>query len=176
MSNNKLGEIVPPAGWKSGTYNGGKYQKVDGSDHETAPPGWPGKPEGVIAIANAIPAMRALSSVNLLKNNISVEQAQELLKIMLSHKNLTTLCGLSGEETELDMSGKMSGAGDAIMLAPEINDNGAMTSLNLALNYVRDDGAKIIAKAIKVTKCSPAIIVVPFLCPSDFSINCCCLL
>jgi hypothetical protein len=29
---------------------------------------------------------------------------------------------------------------------------GAMTSLNLASNYLRADGAKIIAEAIKVTK------------------------
>jgi hypothetical protein len=61
-------------------------------------------------------------------NKIPEEQAQELVKIMQSHKSLTTLCGLSRSETELDMSGKMSGAGDAIMLVPDIIDNGAMSS------------------------------------------------
>ena len=80
--------------------------------------------------------MGALLSANLLKNNIPVEQAQELVKIMQSHKTLTTLCGLSGKETELNMSGKMRGAGDAIMLAPEIIDNGAMTSLDISNNSI----------------------------------------
>jgi hypothetical protein len=51
-----------------------------------------------------------------------------------------------------------------------------MTSLNLASNGLRGEGAKIVAEAIKVTKCTPAIVLVPFSRPSDFSINCCCLL
>ena len=51
-----------------------------------------------------------------------------------------------------------------------------MTSLNLASNSLYAEGAQIIAEAIKVTKCTPAIILAPFSCPSDFSINCCCLL
>ena len=54
--------------------------------------------------------------------------------------------------------------------------SGAMTSLNLASNELGTEGAEIVAEAIKVTKCTPAIILVPFSCPSDFSINCCCLL
>jgi hypothetical protein len=53
---------------------------------------------------------------------------------------------------------------------------GAMTSLNLTSNKLGPEGAKIVADAIKVTKCTPAIILEPFSCPSDFSINCCCLL
>jgi hypothetical protein len=67
-------------------------------------------------------------------------------------------------------------ADDAIVLASELPDKGAMTSLNLASNNLRTEGAKIVAEAIKVIKCTPAIIFVPFSCPSDFSINCCCLL
>jgi hypothetical protein len=63
-----------------------------------------------------------------------------------------------------------------IALASTIKDMGAMTSLNLASNALYAGGAKIVAEAIKVTKCAPAIILAPFSCPSDFSINCCCLL
>jgi hypothetical protein len=51
-----------------------------------------------------------------------------------------------------------------------------MTSLNLASNGLRAEGAKIVAEAIKVTMCTPAIILTPFSCSSDFSINCWCLL
>jgi hypothetical protein len=39
-----------------------------------------------------------------------------------------------GNETELDMSGKMNGAGDAVMLAAEVIDNRAMSKLILRKN------------------------------------------
>jgi hypothetical protein len=63
-----------------------------------------------------------------------------------------------------------------IALANAIPDMGAMTSLNLAKNSMRADGAKHIATAIKVIYCALALILMLFSCPSDFSINCCCLL
>jgi hypothetical protein len=96
--------------------------------------------------------------------------------ILKEHPTLKSLCGNKGDETELNMSGKMWGAGDAIMLVPEIIDNGVMTSLNLASNGLRAGGAKIVAEAIKVTLCTPAISMAPFSSPSGFSNNCCCLL
>jgi hypothetical protein len=43
-----------------------------------------------------------------------------------------------------------------------------MTSLNLASNRLGVEGAKIVAEAIKVTKCTPAIILAPFSCPANF--------
>jgi hypothetical protein len=120
--------------------------------------------------------MRALSCANLLKNGIDADQANALVSILKEHPTLKSLCGNKGDETELDMSGKMNGAGDAIMLVPELINNGAMTSLNLASNYLGSRGAKIVAEAIKVTKCTPAISMAPFSCLSVFSNNCYCLL
>jgi hypothetical protein len=197
---------------------------------------------GIIAIADVI-GEGAISSVNLLLNKIGIDQARALASILKEHPTLKSLCGNKGNETELDMNGKMDGAADAIMLVPEISDNGAMTkldiskcelraeggkalaaglkgnqvmtelnvadnrlgqnvsggryvsdmsgvialadvmpdmgamtSLNLASNRLGAEGAKIVAEAIKVTICTPTIILVPFSCPSDFSINSCCLL
>jgi hypothetical protein len=80
--------------------------------------------------------------------------------------------------TEADFSNKNLGMGGAIIISAWIThkDKGAMTSLNLSTNRLRADGAKIVAETIKVIKCTPAIILVLFSCPSDFSINCCCLL
>ena len=72
-----------------------------------------------------------------------------------------------------DYGDDMSGV---VAIADAIPDMRAMTSLNLASNNLRAEGAKVVAEAIKVTKCTPAIILVPFSCLSDFSINCCCLL
>jgi hypothetical protein len=86
--------------------------------------------------------------VNLLKNYIDAAQAENLVSILKEHPTLKSLCGNKGDEAKLDMSGKMSGARDAIMLAVEIVNNGAMTSLNLASNKLRVKGAKIIAACL----------------------------
>jgi hypothetical protein len=91
---------------------------------------------GIIALADAIPDMVAILSVNILKNGIGVEQARALVIILKEHPTLKSLCGNRGNETELDMSGKMNGAGDAVMLAAEVIDNGALTSLDISNNQL----------------------------------------
>jgi hypothetical protein len=57
---------------------------------------------------------------NLLGNDIGIEQAQALARIFKEHPTLKSLCGNRGNETELDMRGKVTGPGDAIMLAAEV--------------------------------------------------------
>jgi hypothetical protein len=84
--------------------------------------------------------------VNLLQNNIPKEQAKGLASILKEHPTLKSLCGNSGEETELDMSGKNIGAEGAIMLAPEIAGNGALTSLNVSENNLTDCGEHMSGK------------------------------
>jgi hypothetical protein len=93
-------------------------------------------PEGAIALADAIKNNGAILSVNLLKNGIGVEQARALVVILNEHSTLKSLCGNNGDETELDMSGKMNGAEDAIMLATEIIDNGALAKLDMSTNGI----------------------------------------
>jgi hypothetical protein len=62
-------------------------------------------------------------------------------------------------------------------MSPNIpSDNRALTSLNLASNYLYEDGAKHVAEAIKVTKCVVVVVLTPVSCPSDHWFNCCCLL
>jgi hypothetical protein len=111
--------------------------------------------------------MRAISSANLLMNNIGTDQAQALANILKEHPTLKSLCGNKGDETELDMSGKKMRTEGAIMLAPEIINNGAMTSLNISSTWLSSEGVKHIADAIKVTNCAIAIILEPFSCLSD---------
>ncbi len=55
-----------------------------------------------------------------------------LLKIKEAKPGLTTLCGLSGDETELDLSGKKLGPGCTILLAPELEANGSLSSLTFS--------------------------------------------
>jgi Leucine-rich repeat (LRR) protein len=96
-------------------------------------------------------AKGALSSANLLGNDIGVEQAQALLKIKEAKPGLTTLCGLSGDETELDLSGKGLGPGCAILLAPEMEANGSLSKLDLSENDLRSDGLSAVSEALKST-------------------------
>jgi hypothetical protein len=113
LAANNLGQLVLPGGW-SGPNDDGEYEDPDGEDHQQAPAG--SKPEGIIALANAIPDMRAILSVNLLQNNIGIDQAKALVSMLKEHPTLTSLCGNKSNETKLDMSSEMSGAGDTIML------------------------------------------------------------
>jgi hypothetical protein len=106
-------------------------------------------PTGIIALAGVIPGMRAISSVNLLQNNIDIDQAGALVSMLKNHPTLKSLCGNEGDETELDMSSKMSGAGDAIILVAEIVDNRALTVLSLQKNNLHAAGGKALAAGLK---------------------------
>jgi hypothetical protein len=101
----------------------------------------------------------------------------KLLAEALKDNQIITELNISSNSITTDSNGyvgkDMSGV---IALANAIPDMGAMTVLNLASNALGAEGAKFVAEAIKVTMCSPAIILASFSCQSDFSINCCCLL
>jgi hypothetical protein len=164
LASNNLGELVLPQGWSedwivtlSFCSRAKEYTHTDGSKQDQHP----GKPEGIIALANAISDMRAISSANLLENGIPMEQAKALASILKEHPTLKSLCGNSGEEMEVDMSGKMNGAEDATMLAAEIIGNGALMSLNLSSNDLEAEGTKIVAEAIKVTTCAISVVLAP---------------
>jgi hypothetical protein len=93
----------------------------------------------------------AISSVNLLDNDIPMEQVKALASILKEHPTLKSLCGNSGEETELDMSGKIIGAEGAIMLAPEIAGNRALTSLHVGQsNIPENEMREIMAIAMRM--------------------------
>jgi hypothetical protein len=91
----------------------------------------------------------ALTSLNLLSNRIPVEQVQELVEIMQAKENLTTLCGLSGMETELDLSDQALGMGCGVLVANEIINNAALTKFDISKNSIRAEGGKALAEALK---------------------------
>jgi hypothetical protein len=76
----------------------------------------------------------ALTSLNLLKNCIEVEQAQELVKLKEAKPNLSTLCGLTMKEPELDFHCQGLLAGDVVLLSSDIKANGTLSKLNLSGN------------------------------------------
>jgi hypothetical protein len=87
-------------------------------------------------ILSGIPSdNRAILSVNLLQNKIGIDQAETLASILKEHPTLKSLCGNKGDETELDMSSKGMDAEEAIMLAAEIIDNGALSMFTFSGDY-----------------------------------------
>jgi hypothetical protein len=90
--------------------------------------------EGAIMLAPEISNNKDLVSVNILKAGIGNMQAQNLAHILKEHESLKSLCGNTGKEAELDMSGKEMGLDGAIMLAPELAESKNLTTLNLANN------------------------------------------
>ena len=103
---------------------------------------------GIKALADAIPDMGAISSVNVLGNSIGVEQAQELIKILQARDKLTTLCGFSGDETELDLSNKNLSDGCAVLIANEISDMGALSVIGVSFNNFGRTGALSLCNAL----------------------------
>ena len=81
ISNNKIGWFALPEGWKDTEHNGKQlFAKPDSNSYSLTPP--PGaKPEGIIAIANAIPTMRALTSLDISGNNISSKDMDPIREI-----------------------------------------------------------------------------------------------
>jgi hypothetical protein len=71
LASNNLGNLVLPQGWSrdwKADYSAKEYTHTDGSKQDQHP----GKPEGIIALANAIPDMRALTSLDVSKNNLGL--------------------------------------------------------------------------------------------------------
>jgi hypothetical protein len=54
------------------------YRHTDGREQKDRP----GKPEGIIAIANAIPDMGAMVSLNLASNDLGVEGAKFIAAVL----------------------------------------------------------------------------------------------
>jgi hypothetical protein len=139
LSSNGLGKLLLPDGWSYGYHNdySGRefYKHTDGRKANSGTP--EGTTSGAIIIAAAITYMGAISSVNLLENDIGTEHAEVLASILKEHPALKSLCGNKGDETELDVSGKAMGADGAVMLAAEIVGNRAMSKFTFS-GDVRD--------------------------------------
>jgi hypothetical protein len=80
-------------------------------------------------------------------NSIGKEMLSKLQEIMRSKPNLVSLCGIADDATEADLSGLGMDADDAVILASELPDKGALLSLNISDNklsgiHVYSDGVQ----------------------------------
>jgi Leucine-rich repeat (LRR) protein len=81
MSNNNIGQLVLPEGWSTCYYpaytGDDKYKHTDGRKQANAPEG---SCAGIIALASAIPDMRALLKIDLSRNKIDSDGIKTLLQ------------------------------------------------------------------------------------------------
>jgi hypothetical protein len=103
LASNNLGALVLPAGWTHIRAN--VYRHIDGREQSDNPR----KPEGIIAIANAIPDMRALSTVIVNTFRLPIQDIRS--------------------KAELDFSGKGLKVEDAIIIAALIPSTVSRTIL-----------------------------------------------
>jgi hypothetical protein len=82
-------------------------------------------------------------------NRTSKDVLSKLQEIMHSKPNLMSLCGIADDTTEAVLSGINMSADDAIILASELCDKGALSTLDLSNNRIlsRESG-KALANAL----------------------------
>ena len=73
-----------------------------------------------------------MRSLGILGNNIGEELANNFIQILDASDTLTTLCGFTGTETELDLSGRNLSASCAILVANEVKFNSALRSFTFS--------------------------------------------
>jgi hypothetical protein len=171
ISRNSIGLLALPKGWSRETdqcfnlstfghqYTDQEhiidricYKHTDGRAQFELPLG--AKADGVSAFADLIKNSRTLTAVNILSNSIDtdvlnslapLQMAEEFVTIMHTKTNLTTLCGLRGNETAIDMKSENLSPGCAALLMNEFKTNEALSSLDLSDNSIGAEGAKHIA-------------------------------
>jgi hypothetical protein len=86
LANNNIGQLVPPAGWKSareyGTFGDNGYISPSGRWQAKAQVG------GAIALANAIPDMGAISTVTVNTFPLPIQDIKSKTKLDFSNKGL----------------------------------------------------------------------------------------
>jgi hypothetical protein len=83
-------------------------------------------------------------------NRIGKEMRSKLQEIMCSKPNLISLCGIADDTTEVDLSGLGMDADDAIILASELPDKRALSSLILKSNGILNkESGRALAQALK---------------------------
>ena len=85
---------------------------------------------GVQAISDALRVSASITSVNILSNRLDMESTDLLLQVKAEKPNLRTLCGLTHEETELNLWNRSLGPGDAKLLAAEILVMASLTKIS----------------------------------------------
>jgi hypothetical protein len=90
--------------------------------------------EGADHLTSMVQNNESLVCLNVLGNQFLLSQIQELIGFMATNKTLTTLCGIHGDETELDLSNRRLSSSCVLVLAKELLHHQCLASLSLSLN------------------------------------------
>jgi Leucine-rich repeat (LRR) protein len=145
MSSNNLGALVLPEGWTEDCDSDDDevYMHTDGREQGYNP----GKPASLIAIANAIPKMGALTSLNLAKNNLGrlvlpVGWTEEWMHEKFEGYGYKHIDGREQKENP-------SQPECIVVLASAIKDMRALSSLNLSKNHLANkEAGKALSQAL----------------------------
>jgi hypothetical protein len=122
-------------------FEGYGYKHIDGREQKEDP----SEPAGIIALANVLPDMGALSVLNLADNNLG----ELVLPGGWTHDYKADYSAKEYNHTDGRKQDLHPGKPEGIIaLGAVIPGMGAMTSLNLASNKLGVEGAKIIAACL----------------------------
>jgi hypothetical protein len=131
LASNNLGELVLAAGWRSKDNDGcNPWVGPEGQEQREKPV----KPEGIIAIANAIPDMGALSILILKDNRLATRDGGKALASALAGNLVLTALDVSSNAWYSSEGDKSDGPGFVQELAIGVKDSHALKSLNLSQN------------------------------------------
>ena len=106
---------------------------------------------GAQAIAKMLVVNRALTSVNLLKNDLGDGTAAVVAAAKQQGK-IKTLCGIKEDETEINWNGQYARtklkAPDAVLLSFDLEFNRSLNSVDLRNNQLRDAGKQQLRDAV----------------------------
>ena len=131
ISNNRIGWLALPEGWKDIEHAGKQHFLKPGSSSYslTPPPG--AKPEGIIAIANAIPTMGALVKFDISNNSLYEKGATTLAAALTGNQIMTELNMSKNNMTFAAGKGHGQKAG-VTAFANAISTMGAMKKLTVS--------------------------------------------
>jgi hypothetical protein len=141
LANNGLGEMVLPEGWQRTGMT--EWTHSDGSKAMADP----SKPDGIIALANVISGMGALTKFNISENRLRAEGGKTLAAGLKGNMGITELniarnfLGIK-PNGDKDMSA-------VVALADIIKDMGAMAKFDISSNDIRVEGGKALAAGLK---------------------------
>jgi Leucine-rich repeat (LRR) protein len=138
LAENNLGELVLPEGWTEDYDSEDEevYRHADGREQKDNP----GRPEGIIAIANVISDMGALYKLILKNNKLATAEAGEALGEALAGNTVLKELDISRnywDDTEYGGWTKGDGPGFAKGISKGLTGNGALTKLDISSNYIR---------------------------------------
>ena len=140
-------DIGVPDGWSIERYSSGNFRHYKHTDGRTQKERPQGTSSGVLALAESLKVNRALTSVNLLKNDLG-DGAAAVVAAAKQHGKIKTLCGIKEGQTGVNLSGAYFEAPDAVLLSFDLEFNRALTSLNLYDNEIGAGGARAIADSL----------------------------